>query len=404
MPIVDLLLIGAVAVFAFAGWRQGFVASVFSFTGFLAGGIGAALVLPDVIEARTDPGLMRTFVVAITVLACALVGQVLASLIGSRLSSAITWHPAVLVDRLLGATLNVTAFAIVMWIVASALTSLPTSGVSQALRQSQALIALDRLVPDRARDAFTSLRDIIGDTAVPRVFAGLAEVTGPDVDPPDPAAVTTPAVDEASRSVVRVTGVARCVTEGEERTADVSGSGFAYAREHILTNAHVVAGVRQPRVAVSGPNGTELLEAVTVAFDPRLDAAVLWVPAWDGAALPWAQRPPTTGEDAVVAGYPGGGALRADPVRVRTVTQARGEAIDGSSGVEREVIAFRGDIEQGNSGGPLLTPGGAVLGMVFGASLGDASTGYAISAAELRDIARSARELREPVGTGTCRR
>ena len=66
-----------------------------------------------------------------------------------------------------------------------------------------------------------------------------------------------------------------------------------------------------------------------------------------------------------------------------TVTQARGEAIDGSSGVEREVIAFRGDIEQGNSGGPLLTPGGAVLGMVFGASLGDASTGYAISAAEL---------------------
>lgn len=401
---VDLLLIGAVAVFAFAGWRQGFVAGAFSFAGFLAGGIGAALVLPDLIEARMEPGAMRIVAVAVAVLACALLGQVLASLLGSRLSSAITWHPAVLVDRLLGAALTVTAFAIVMWILASALAALPSSPVSQALRQSQALVALDRLVPDRARDAFGSLRDAIGDTAVPRVFAGLAEVTGPDVDPPDAAAASTQAVGEALRSVVRVLGVARCVADGERRTADVSGSGFAYARERVLTNAHVVAGVRQPRVEVPSTDGPVLLEAVTVAFDPRLDAAVLWVPGLEVASLPWAQREPATGEDAVAAGYPAGGPLRAEPVRVRSVIEARGEAIDGTSGVVREVIAFRGEVEQGNSGGPLLAPAGAVLGMVFGASLGDASTGYAISADELRGIARGARDGVEPVGTGTCRR
>ena len=75
MSVVDLLLIGAVAVFAFAGWRQGFVASVLSFTGFLAGGIAAALVLPDFIEQHTDPGPMRAGIVAFAVLACAFIAQ-----------------------------------------------------------------------------------------------------------------------------------------------------------------------------------------------------------------------------------------------------------------------------------------------------------------------------------------
>lgn len=394
LGVVDLLLAGAVAVLAFAGWRQGFVASLLSFTGFLAGGIGAALVLPPLIEARTDPGAVRTAAIAVAVLAVAVLGQFAASLAGSRLSAAITWHPAVLVDRLLGSLLTVSAFAIVAWVLASAMAALPDSPVSRAVRDSQALIALDRVVPDRARDALASFRDAVGGTpGAPRVFSGIAESIGPEVASPDPAAARTPQVREAARSVVRVAGTASGCG------ADLAGSGFVVARDHVLTNAHVIAGVRNPRIEVDGQS----LEAVPVAFDPRLDAAVLRVDDLRLPALPWAERVPGTGEDAVAAGFPLAGPYSAEPVRVRAVVSARGDAIDGSAGVTREVIAFRGQVERGNSGGPLLGPGGAVLGMVFAGSLSEDSVGYAIAASELRALAEGAVGARE-VGTGPCRR
>ena len=391
--VVDLLLVGAVVVLAFAGWRQGFVASLLSFVGFLAGGIGAALLLPPLIAARTDPGAMRTAVIALAVLVCAVLGQFATSLVGSRLSAAITWHPAVVVDRLLGALLTVSAFAIVAWVLATAMAVLPNSSVSRAVRASQALIAIDRVVPDQARDALARFRDAVGGSAgVPRVFSGIAESIGPEVGPPDPEAARTPQVREAARSVVRVTGTAGGCD------ADLAGSGFVIARDHVLTNAHVVAGVRNPRVEVDG----QLLDAVPVAFDPRLDAAVLRVDDLRLPVLPWAQREPRTGEDAVAAGYPLGGPYAAVPVRVRAAVSARGDAIDGSTGVTREVIAFRGEVEHGNSGGPLLGPGGAVLGMVFAGSLSEASVGYAIAASDLEGLADAAVGGRE-VGTGPCR-
>lgn len=391
MSVVDLILIGAVAVFAFAGWRQGFVASVLSFTGFLAGGIAAALVLPDLIEQHTDPGPMRAAIVAVAVLACAFIAQLLLGRIGHGLRNAITWRPVVFVDRLLGAALNVLAFAIVMWIIASAVAALPESGVSRALRQSQALVALDRLVPDQARDVFANLRDAVATTAVPRVFAGLGELTGPDVPAPDPSSTATDAIGAAARSVVKVTGSAPACDTG------LTGSGFVIGRALVLTNAHVVAGVENP--VVEGPDGA--LAATVVAFDPRLDAALLRVPGLEAPALSWSERAPRSGDDAVAAGYPNGGEYESVPVRVRTVLDARGESIYGKAGVEREVIAFRGTVVPGNSGGPLLSPSGAVLGMVFGAGIADDATGYAITADELRAIASE--RGREPVGTGSCR-
>lgn len=391
MSVVDLVLIGAVAVFALAGWRQGFVASAFSFAGFLVGGIAAALVLPDLIEQHADPGPMRAVIVAVAVLACAFLAQLLASRVGHGLRRAITWRPVVLVDRLLGAALTVLAFAIVMWIIASAVAALPESPVSRALRQSQALVALDRLVPDQARDAFSSLRDAVATTAVPRVFAGLGEITGPDVPAPDPQATDSAAIEAAAASVVRVSGSAPACDTG------LTGSGFVVGRSLVLTNAHVVAGVDDP--VVEGPDGA--LGATVIAFDPRLDAALLRVPGLDAPALPWAQRAPRSGDDAIAAGYPNGGGYAAVPVRVRTVLDARGESIDGRAGVEREVIAFRGIVVPGNSGGPLLTPSGAALGMVFGAGIADESTGYAITADELQAIASTSG--RTPVSTGSCR-
>lgn len=392
MNAVDWVLIGAVIVFAIAGWHRGFVAGLLSFVGFLGGGLAAALLLPGVLDRVVDVDWIRVLLLGVGVLVSALAGQFAAAIVGDRIRGRLSWRPVRLVDNLAGAGLNVLALAVVTWIIASAVAFLPATLVSQQVTESRVLVALDSLVPVPARNAFSDLRSLVGATQVPRIFSGLAQVTGPDVEPPDPASVTVD-VDRARDSVVQVTG------ETPECSASVSGSGFVVAAERVLTNAHVVAGVRDPVVRVR--QSDQGLRATVVYFDPATDVALLAVPGLASRALPLADDLARSGDPAVIAGFPESGPFRAEPARVRTVVSAIGDDIYGDAGVERRVYAVRGTVLPGNSGGPLLRPDGAVLGMVFGAEEDAEEAGYALTAEELRPVLASSGG--EAVTTGSCR-
>ena len=108
------------------------------------------------------------------------------------------------------------------------------------------------------------------------------------------------------------------------------------------------------------------------------------------------------GDQAVVAGFPGGGPYRLVPARVRETVNARGPDIYHSKQVTREVYSLYADVEPGNSGGPLLSPDGDVYGVVFAKSLDDADTGYALTADEARDVVRAGRSATREVDTDTC--
>lgn len=392
MSIVDWVLIGALVVFALAGWFRGFVAGLLSFVGFLGGGLAAAFVLPSILDSFIDTEWLAIAAVALGVLITALVGQFAASILGRRLRDGITWQPVRLVDNVAGAALNVFAFAAVVWIIASALAYLPVSLVSEQVMSSKVLVALDSVVPVQARNAFSSLRSIVGQTSVPRVFSGLAQITGPDVARPDPAAITRE-VDSARESVVQVSG------ETPECSSGVTGSGFIIEDGLVITNAHVVAGVDVPKVRVR--QGDRPARATVVYFDPSTDIALLSVPSLVGGPLPLAPDQGRSGDPAVVAGFPSSGPYRTEPVRIRTTVRAVGDDIYGQAGVEREVYAFRGVVLPGNSGGPLLTPEGDVLGLVFGADEEAESTGYALTANELRAALDAPRDAL--ADTGSCR-
>ena len=394
MNVVDWLLIGAVIVFALAGWHRGFVSGLLSFVGFLGGGLLAAFILPRLVEGVTDSELVQVVAVGVGVLVCALVGQVLASILGDRLRDSISWHPAQVVDNMGGAALNVLALAVVTWIMASALAFLPVTMVSQQVTESKVLVALDSLVPAPARNAFGDLRDLVGTTSVPRVFSGLAQITGPDVAAPD-ATMVSPAVAAARGSVVKVVG------ETPACGSAVSGSGFVVSPERVLTNAHVVAGVDEPTVRVRPGDGT--LPATVVYFDPETDVAVLAVPGLTAPALMLDLTTAESGDPAVVAGFPLSGPFAAEAARIRTVVTAHGDDIYGRAGVDREVYILRALVQPGNSGGPLLSPEGRVYGMVFGADEEAESTGYALTAAAIGDAVSAGPALVEPVDTGTCR-
>lgn len=393
MNFVDVFMVAALMVFAWSGWRQGFVAGLLSFTGFLVGGLGAALALPHVVETLHLPDLGAAIVLAVGILVCAVVGQTLASFVGKRLRSGIRWHGARVVDSVAGAALNVVAFSLVLWIVASAIGVLPDMALSREVRSSLLLTGIDRVVPDGARNMLAGLRGAVDASGLPRVFSGFGEYAGPEVPPPDAKLLRNQAVRAAWPSLVKVTGLACGST--------IAGSGFVYASDHILTNAHVVAGMDSPSIRIPGdPNA---YEGTVVALDTHIDLAVLYVPDLIAPPLRFAGRPAVTGDSAVVAGFPGGGDFVASPARIRAEISARGDDIYGRSGVVREVYSFRGQVVPGDSGGPLLTPSGRVFGVVFAADLGEADTGYAITSGQAADIAAAGRTATRAVDTGECR-
>jgi Trypsin. len=87
---------------------------------------------------------------------------------------------------------------------------------------------------------------------------------------------------------------------------------------------------------------------------------------------------------------------------VRDVLRATGADIYGNTGVVREVYSLFARIEPGNSGGPLLTPRGEVVGIVFAKSLDDDRTGYALTLDEARPVLDAANGSLAPVSTGGC--
>ena len=192
--------------------------------------------------------------------------------------------------------------------------------------------------------------------------------------------------------MLKITGVA------ESCARRIEGSGFVYARDRVMTNAHVVAGVDRPRVQV----GSEQRAATVVLYDPRRDVAVLRVPGLGLRPLPFADRPAESGDDAIVVGYPEDGPFFVGPARVRDRLEIRGPDIYDDRTVTREVYAILGDVRSGNSGGPLLAPDGSVYGVIFAAAVDQQRTGFALTAAEVAGAARIGGTAATKVSTGDC--
>jgi S1-C subfamily serine protease len=138
-----------------------------------------------------------------------------------------------------------------------------------------------------------------------------------------------------------------------------------------------------------------------VLYDPNRDVAVLDVPGLRAAALRFA-GPAGRGDSAVVLGYPEDGPFTAGAARVRDTQQATGPNIYQDRQVTRQIYAIEAQVRPGNSGGPLITPGGRVDGVVFAASTDDPSTGYALTAREVAADARRGAAAAAVVSTQGC--
>ncbi|HEY1318873.1 MAG TPA: MarP family serine protease, partial [Streptosporangiaceae bacterium] len=239
----------------------------------------------------------------------------------------------------------------------------------------------------------SNFRRLLANGPYTQVFGALGGEGALTVEPAKPGVVHSAGVRRARPSVVKILGMAPACSRSLE------GSGFVFAPQHVLTNAHVVAGVRDGPTVVSSGDGS--LTGHVVLFDAKRDVAVLYVPGLRARSLSFISQA-SRGDNAIVAGYPRNQRFTAVPARIGGELNATSPDIYQSRTVTRNIYSVRAVVQPGNSGGPLLAPSGSVYGMVFAAAVDVRDTGYALTAGEVASDVRAGRAATAPVSTGGC--
>ncbi|MFG2935195.1 MarP family serine protease [Streptomyces sp. NPDC048282] len=389
MDLLDLALVLVVLVYAASGYRRGLVAGCVSLAGFVGGAVIGVWVLPWVMELVTRGTATATVVAVLTVLVPAVVGHELAGRLALRLRRELDEGPLRVADGIGGAFANSVAVLIVAWVAASVLGASSSPSVTTAIRDSKLLGAVQNTMPDTTPAWFSRATSALTEAGFPQVFNPFENESTAEVAKPSGDNVTAAATDAAKRSTVKI--------EGSSGTQGREGSGFVFAPEHVMTNAHVVAGIDNPSVRIGGVGPA--YDAEVVLFDPDRDVAVLYVPQLRAPVLRF-DTTAARGNSAVVAGYPQDGDLNLQAATVANKVQATGQNIYSDATVTREIYSIRSTVRPGNSGGPLLTTGGKVYGVVFARSTSDNETGYVLTADEVATDAQRGADATRPVDTG----
>ena len=391
--LLDLILLALFALFAVSGYRQGFIVGSLSFVGFVGGVILGMLVAPPIVKSVVGGSAQQALLAIVIPFLTATLGQLLASSAGSALRSRVTWDSARSVDAVGGACVSGVALLVVAWLIGSALVASPFVWLRTQVNDSTVLHSVNGFMPEQANTWFSSFRGFVSKTGFPQVFGGLGGESIVDVPPPDSKLANSPEVAQAHKSIVKIIGTAQSCQR------KIEGTGFVYAPGRVMTNAHVVAGVdSSPKVFTMG-KGT--FSGRVVLYDYKRDVAILDVP---GLSVPTLKFDGTaqTRDDAVVAGFPKNQGFTARAARIRAKQKARGPDIYHSGQVTREIYAIRALVEQGNSGGPLLSTDGKVYGVVFAAALDNKDTGYVLTAAEVAPDAQAGVNATNEVSTQSC--
>ena len=390
-PLIDGLVVLAVVVAIVIGWRQGAFASVLSTVGVVAGLIVGAALAPPVMQ-LTDSVALRFLLGLGTIIMLVGLGNLVGGMLGATLRERMRMRSSQTIDSVIGALFSSAATLIVLWLISIPLATGLTGPLSQGIRNSVVLGAVDRYTPPALADLPSRITALLDDSGLPPLFAPFEEPPAREVAAPNIQVDDHALVERVRPSVVHIQG------DSNECRRRLMGSGFVTVPDYVVTNAHVVAGTQSVRLdTVLGVRDAEV-----VYYNPGVDIAVLHAPELNLPALPWAPEPAVSGADAIVMGFPESGPFEAAPARVREELTISGPDIYATGRVEREAYTVRGTIRQGNSGGPMTDTSGNVLGVVFGASVDQTDTGYVLTADEVQRQIGDVTALTEPVDTQEC--
>lgn len=393
---VDLLVIALALLAAVSGARQGLVIALPALIGVIAGAVGGIRLAPLVVDLFSNPAAKVAFAVATLVFLIA-IGETVGVWAGRRFKAAVKqrFNTQKLsgIDQTLGAIVQGAVVLLVAWLIAVPLTGVAAlPGLARAINNSLVLGAVDKAVPAQAESLPGDLRKLLDASGFPSIVDPFQKTEVAETAPPDTTLQDSPIVQQLHGSVLKVRGTASSCSRALE------GTGFVVAPQRVVTNAHVVAGTDETSVETSQGR----LAARVVYFDPEVDLAVLAVPRLQAQPLSLGIDPAKPGDNAIVLGYPLDGPYTATAARIRNEITLQGPDIYDAHTVRRDVFMVRAQVRSGNSGGPLVDPSGIVIGVVFGASVEDADTGFSLTAKQVRPVIQEASTLSTRVSTGSC--
>ena len=390
MNVLDWVLVLVVLAYALSGYWQGFVTGAFATAGLLLGGLLGVWLAPIALG-DADPSLLVSVGALFIVILAASLGQGLFQYVGARIRDRITWQPVRALDAVGGAALSAAAVLVVAWALGVAVSGSRIGGITGPVRSSAVLAQVNEVMPEAAGNLLDTFNDVVGTTFFPRYLEPFSPEKIIEVQPGDNRILRDPDVVRAGESVLKIRGTNDC-------GRGVEGSGFLYSENRLMTNAHVVAGVDDPEVVVGDDN----VPATVIEYDPDLDIAVLEFDSGSIDVVPFTETPAQRRDDVAVLGYPEDGPFDVQAGRVRDEQRLRSPDIYGDGAVIREVYSLRALVRPGNSGGPVVSSAGEVVGVVFAASVTDEDTGYALTSAQVAEAAALGVTSADEVSTGDC--
>jgi S1-C subfamily serine protease len=378
VTVLDWAIVAFTISLGLWGYRQGLIVGAMTLFGFAVGAFVGGRLGPLVLS----QGARSPYAPLCAALGALLAGALAAVTVESvalGLRAKVIRRPALhLADGAGGAALIASVALGLAWVFGSVALHAPgTARLRADVQDSVILRSLNEVLPPSGPVL----------NALDRVDPA-PSVTGPaaPVAKPSQEIATDPDVLAAGGSVVRVLGTACGL--------GVEGSGWAVQPGLVVTNAHVIAGSDDTTVTTQG--GTEL-DATPVYYDPEDDLALLRVGA-DLPILPISDQR-NSGADAAVLGYPENGPYSVAAARLGDTTDTISEDSYGNGPINRTIVALRGSVRSGNSGGPLVDARGRAVGIVFAATTAGPPGGFAIPAEDVREaLAKTSAS----VSTGPC--
>lgn len=384
MTWIDLfVLLGAIGT-ALLGWSEGLLRALWGFAGLMLGTALAIAVVPRVF-ADVSLGFWVPIVCLLLVGVSALLVRWLAVRTERRLRKSLPLSLSETTDRFAGAVFGVGAALAVSWMLALAMAGSTLPWLADQAKNSFSLTALTRLDLPLSSWLADSFAELGRESKFDRYVDIIAKEKVTPVAAPDPASVLRPKVVQASASVHRI------ITTHEE-TLGSAGTGFVVAPQTLMTAAHVIESPKTITVDQAG----RTLSATVRWCDPQLDVAILDVPGLRGKALRWTDT--ARGESVVVMGYPvagskdlAPGSLKLTPARVREALEWQAPDVHGKGRYVRQGYSLRGDVQQGDSGGPVVNEAGRVVALTLAISREHRATAYTLNRAVVAEALKVAR-------------
>ena len=389
MNLLDWLLVALVLAYALSGYWQGFVTGAFATGGLLLGGLFGVWLAP-VALGDANPSLFVSLAALFIVILSASLGQALLQFLGARIRDRITWQPIRAIDAIGGAALSAVAVLLVAWALGVAVSGTRLGSVTPMVRNSAVLAKVNQTLPTSAGRVLKTFNNVVGTSFFPDYLEPFAPERIIEVGPGPARLLKDPDVINAQDSVMKVRGTNSC-------GRGVEGTGFLYAEDRLMTNAHVVAGVSSPQIEIDGST----VAAQVVYYNPDVDVAVLSFESGSTDTVSF-DAGGAADDGVAILGYPQDGPYDVQTARIRAEQRLRSPNIYGDGTVIREVFSLRGLVRPGNSGGPIVSSAGDVVGVVFAASVSDSQTGYALTADQVSRSAALGLSGSSPVSTGDC--